>query len=253
MTTTNTLIECITLLQQHRPVDALKIIRPLIDTNPDDATVWTIYGEVLVNNDLYLAGLEAWIEADSRTPQPIDIIKKMAQIARKLGRTKDALQYFCRCIELHPTAENIEASGNFLLEIGQLKDAEQLLTIASSTGNLRAVAGLIDLRVRQNRRPEAADLVTQHLPRISEEPALIQACARLMLAEKEHNSALEVLGMIDINRLSPESKLVHFRLLGETLDKLGKHAQAFNAYTQFNRMRGCTYNSDQHHVRLNSV
>ena len=162
MNTTNTLRECITLLQQQRPMNALEIIRPLMDTNPNDAKAWTVYGEVLVQNDLYLAGLDAWIEADSRAPQPIDIVKQMAQIARKFGRTKDALQYFGRCIELHPTADNIEASGNFLLEIGQIEEAEQLLTLASSAGNLKAIAGMIDLRVKQNRRPEAADLVTQH-------------------------------------------------------------------------------------------
>ena len=146
MNTTNTLRECITLLQQHQPVKALEIIRPMMETNPNDATAWTVYGEVLVQNDFYLAGLDAWIEADSRTPQPIDIVRKMAQIARKFGRTKDALQYFGRCIELQPTADNMETCGNFLLEIGQLNESEQLLTIASSTGNLRAIAGLIDLR-----------------------------------------------------------------------------------------------------------
>ena len=253
MNTTNTLRECITLLQQHQPVKALEIIRPMMETNPNDATAWTVYGEVLVQNDLYLAGLDAWIEADSRTPQPIDIVRKMAQIARKFGRTKDALQYFGRCIELQPTADNMETCGNFLLEIGQLNEAEQLLTIASSTGNLRAIAGLIDLRVRQNRRPEAADLVTQHLQRITEEPALIQACARLMLAEKEYHSALEVLCMIDVNRLPPETTSVHFRLLGETLDKLGRHAEAFKAYQQFNNLRGCTYDSEQHHIHLTSI
>lgn len=253
MNTTTCLLTCIDLLAKGRYAEALKTIQPLIDTHPSDAQTWTVYGNILIEHNRFEEALSAWKQADAITPQSIAVIGQMAQLAREFGHTKDALQYYARCIELNPTADNIEASGNFLLEIGQLVEAEQLLTLASAAGNLRAVAGLIDLRIKQNRRPEAADLITQHLQRLTEEPVLVQACARLMLAEKELDSALEVLCMIDFQRLPARIKLVHFRLLGDVLDKLGRHAEAFEAYTQFNAMRGCSYDSALHKAHLETV
>ena len=253
MNTTTCLLTCIDLLKRGQHHEALHTIQPLMDMNPTEAQPWTVYGNILLEQNRFEDALDAWKLADSITPQPIVVVTQMAQIAREFGRTKDALQYYARCIELNPTSETVEASGNFLLEIGQLAEAEQLLTLATSTGNLKAVAGMIDLRMKQNRRPEAADLVTQHLQRLTEEPALIQACARLMLAEKELNSALEVLCMIDFHQLPTRSKLVHFRLLGDVLDKLGRHAESFEAYQQFNTMRGCTYDAMIHREYIQTV
>ena len=59
--------------------------------------------------------------------------------------------------------------------------------------------------------------------------------------------------MIDFNRLPSESKSVHLRLLGDTLDKLGRHTEAFDAYHQFNNLRGCTYDSEEHQIHLSSI
>ena len=41
-----------------------------------------------------------------------------------------------------------------------------------------------------------------------------------MLAEREYDSALEALCMIDFHQLATNAKIVHIRLLGDTLDNL---------------------------------
>ena len=229
------------LLNQKKHIEALDVARQLVDLNPDDAKTMLFYGHALLANNLFAEALDAWIKTDELVPQSILIIQQMATIARELGRNQDALTYYGRALELSPTTDNLEACGNFMLELGHVHEAEQLLTIASSKGNLRAVAGLVDLRVKQRRKPEAADLISEHMQRLGEEPALIQSCARLMLAEREYDSALEALCMIDFNTLPTGTKLVHFRLLGDTFDKLGRHAEAFEAYTIFNTLRGSSY------------
>ena len=246
-------MHCMNLLSQKKNVKALQVAQQLTQQNSNDASTMLWYGNALLANDRFEEALDAWIQADELIPQSILIIQQMAIIARELGRNQDALKYYGRVLELSPTTENIEACGNLMLEIGHIHEAEQLLVLASSHGNLKAVAGLVDLRVNQGRKPEAADLISKHLQRLGEEPALIQSCARLMLAEQEYNSALEALGMIDYNQLLTNSKLVHVRLLGDTLDHLGRHSEAFEAYSYFNALRGSTYDSTVHFTHLQDV
>ena len=253
MSATPTLIQCMNLLNQKKHVEALDVARQLVGLNPDDAKTMLFYGHALLANNLFAEALDAWIKTDELVPQSILIIQQMATIARELGRNQDALTYYGRALEISPTTENIEACGNLMLEIGHIHEAEQLLMLASSKGNLRAVAGLVDLRVKQGRQPEAADLISEHIQRLGEEPALVQSCARLMLAEREYDSALEALGMIDFKQLPTNAKLVHIRLLGDALDKLGRHSEAFDAYTYFNTLRGSSYDSTIHFTHLQNV
>ena len=237
----DTIQQCWTLMQTNRRSEAEALSTALFEQHPNNHTVLVHHGQILLTTGKELEGLELLKQAHRQTPQPASILKQIATTAHKLGRTKDALEFYGLALEANPSAEQMAMCGNFMLEIGQLKEAEQLLALASAQGHLSGVAGLVNLRLRQGRQPEAADLVSANMQRLSESIELIHACARLLLSEKEYASAWQVLGMMPLPKVPPSAKPIHFRLRGEVFDKLGYPQEAFTSYFQFNTLLGNTY------------
>ncbi len=228
-------------------------VKALFEKYPDKEKVLIHHGQVLLATNKEEEGLELLKQAHRQRPQPLVILQQIASTAQKLGRTKDALEFYGLALEANPTAEQMASCGNFMLEIGQLVEAEQLLSLSSTQGHLSGVAGLVNLRLQQGRKPEAADLVSANMQRLSESIELIHACVRLLLAEKEYGSAWQALGMMPLPKVPPSAKPVHFRLMGEILDKLGYPEEAFTAYFQFNNLLGCTYDMYEHFNHIQKI
>ena len=53
-----------------------------------------------------------------------------------------------------------------MLELGHIHEAEQLLVLASLERQSKGVAGLVDLRVKQGRKPEVVDLISEHIQKL---------------------------------------------------------------------------------------
>ena len=245
--------KCWNFIRSGQPRQALNLAKKLVRKHPKESEPQILQGQLLFTLQHYRDALSAFTAAAQLQPESPEIFMLLGQTAQELGDTQKTLDYYGKALALEPTAQRMSICGNFLLEIGQLLEAEQLLTIAAKYGDLKAVAGLVLLRLRQSRAPEAADIIGQYLPRLSEEPALIQATARLMLAQKEYHSALEALEMLDINTLSTGNQLLQLRLLGETFDKLALHQKAFVAYQQCNTLRALEYNSAAHQEKISSL
>ena len=232
---------------------ALRLSQELAEIHHKSSVAQLLYGQILYTLGHFQKAFYVLKIANQLSPQSAEILTSMGQVSQELGRTKDSLDFYGQALALEPTVERMTICGHFLFEIGQLEEAEQLLTIATSQGNLQAVASLILLRLRQNRAPEAADLVSQFIDRLAEEPSLAHATARLMLSQQEIHSSLDVLQMLNIQDLSTGKKLQHLRLLGETYDKLQQYKKSFFAYQQFNNARSCQYNPETHQKKINAI
>ena len=253
MNITTTTQTCWSLMELEQHQQALDLAQKLIDAAPKNSASHQLKGQLLFSLQRFQEALSAFKVANQLHPQAAEVLMIMGQAAQELGNTKDALEFYSQALALEPTAERMAICGNFMFEIGQLPEAEQLLTLSASQGDLRAVAGLVQLRLRQNRAPEAADLVNHFIDRLSEEPSLIHATARLLLSQKEYHSALEALQMLSITTLSSGTKMLHLRLLGETFDKLNQTKKAFLTYHQFNKLRSFHYDSKAHEQQIASL
>ena len=253
MNTSSIAKTCWTLVNNQQITTALSKAKQETISNPHKADAHLLYAQLLLFNGETEKGYEHLKKSHNIEPQNVIIINEIAQTAQLLGKIKDALTFYALALQINPSPQQMAQCGSFMLEIGQVSEAEQLLNLSSARGNLLAIAGMINLRLRQRRNPEAADLISTHLQRLSESVSFQQATARLMLAEKEYNSALEVLGMTPPLELSNEAQIVHLRLIGESLDKLGYVDEAFTAYHDFNQLRGCTYDPPVHSKHIHNI
>ena len=245
--------KCRSLLKRGQHRKALKLARKLSENQPDVLDGHLLYAQLLFSSQQFDESLKVLELAHQLAPESAEVLSLMGQAAQELGQVKDCLELYSRALELEPTAQRMVLCGNFLLEIGHLTEAELLLASAANQGSLSAVAGLVHLMMRQNRFPEAADLVSAHIQQLADEPALVHACARLLLSQQDAAGALEALSMLIAAKLPYGSRVVHFRLLGETQDKLGNREKAFRSFEQFNQLRGCSYVAEQHTQLIASV
>lgn len=168
-------------------------------------------------------------------PQAPGIRNGHGLILQRLDRMEEALAEFDAAISADPNFAPAWANRAFsLTNLARLNEARQGFeqALKLQPGNPVALGGLAHLAIRRGAPEEARSLAAQALARVPGFPP-----AQLILAEAEvalgdGGAEARLRALIGARALPPQDLATAISLLGDALDAQGRHAEAFDAWTE---------------------
>ena len=178
-------------------------------------------------------------EALALSPGNPNIIGAIGSVLRKQGKRGEALRRLDEAIRLDPTAASpwlergmaLESGGSLEAALVSYRRAAELdPQSASAFGGVAAVAsrrGDLDLALQFAERSLALDPL---------DPQGAGGMGRLQIERGQPELALPVLEAALASDLNDENRSNLTAIQGEALDRLGRHAEAFEAYAKANQI-----------------
>lgn len=168
-------------------------------------------------------------------PQAHGIRNAFGLILHRLDRSAEAVAEFDAAIAIDagfaPAWSN---RGTARMAIAQLVDAKQDFerAIALQPGNPIALNGLAQLAIRRGTADEARALALQALARAPGFPPLLLTLAEAESALGDPSAEPRLRELAAAVALPASDRAIALGLLGDTLDRAGRFAEAFDAWTQ---------------------
>lgn len=176
------------------------------------------------------------VRLNPKNPQAHNL---MGMVLTDLNRLPPGEYHYRKALALHrPIGKLCANLGLNLKNQGRLEEAEALYQQASDLepDNIETLLGWVGLKQAARDLPGAWDLLAQATQRPPQHPGVRIARAELLKREKKYDEALATLDH------TPDGTPVnipwpgHFYSRGDILDKLGRYDEAFDAFTEANRL-----------------
>jgi tetratricopeptide (TPR) repeat protein len=171
-------------------------------------------------------------------PGDVGARNALALCLQRLDRPAEALYHVDELLKKHPELGFAHANkGNALISLGWLGRAKEshLRALQLEPGNLAATAALASIATHRGEHDEARSWAEQALKLAPGFPDAVLSLAAAELASGAASRAEALLHQLILDsRAGPSDKARASGLLGDVLDALGRHAEAFDAYSTCN-------------------
>ena len=219
--------QALVLHRQNRLDDAKSLYRQVLAIDPNHAGAWHFLGAVaLIQNDLAKAREhieQALVLCDTN---PI-YHNNHGVVLKTIGCLHEAKTAFEKAVTLHQ--EYADAWSNFGQILLLLKEEEQSIEHALTRAlqivpnHPDAISHLAELRHRQERHAECAELLVKILPRQPNDAGLLCRIAESHIAAKQYNQAINFL--LRVSQLTPNHEEIQ-HWLGICYGETGEIAKA---------------------------
>jgi tetratricopeptide (TPR) repeat protein len=232
-----------------RPAAALEILLPHVEARLRDPDFWIVVGRAALDlGSLPQAGT-AFERVVALRPDDRDGLIGAGQVLQARGLCADACNVWEHGAAAHPADPVLPSLlGVDLLRRGQWEAAECWLreALKRQPGHADALAGLGSICERTGRSAEGAALLDRWTAGPRPHGAVAAVHARCLLGDGQPEPALALLDRAlaagpDRGR---SVQLHHAR--GDVLDRLGRHAEAFEAFAAANGLRTAAFDGPRH-------
>lgn len=228
------------LARLGRPADAVACFRRALEARPDA-------DDTRVNLAMMLRDAQqpdaARVELDavlSRQPDHAKALFHMGNVLRDLGDHAAAVTRYRRVLELAPDA--LDARNNLgiaLKALGRFEEAAEAYraVLAVDKTSSDVYCNLFELCDKLNRQDEARALLAEVETRFDPLTADLRFCAGVYHHRAgAFDAAVAALTSYDVGDIKPVYHQQHHELLGKSLEKLGRYADAFAAFQAKNTL-----------------
>lgn len=186
------------------------------------------------------------VRARAAAPEAIGIMNAAGLCFHRLGRFEEALAEYGAALARDPRfAPALANRGSALTALARHGEARRDFeaALAVDPDNLVALNGLAALLLREGEAAEARNLAGQVLAREPGFPSAVMTLAGADIAEGQAGEAEAALGALtgDARLADPLDRALAWGLRGDALDALGRHAGAFAAWEEANRLQAVHY------------
>jgi tetratricopeptide (TPR) repeat protein len=184
------------------------------------------------------ASLKLLDEALELAPGDPSIIGAIGAALRKQGRLSEALRRLDEAIRIDPSAAApwlergmaLEAGGSLEAALASYRNAAEL-----DPGSASAFGGVASIASRRGDLDVAISFAERALELDPRDPQAAAGMARAEMERGHTEEALAVLQPVVATELGDENRANLSNLQGDALDRLGRFAEAFDAYFEANR------------------
>ena len=207
--------------KQGNSVRAAKCYQQVLTQNPNHAGAWHLWGVMAMTNRDYLTALQRIERAISLCDTKAVYFNNYGVAFKFLQRYQEAKEAFEKALTLHP--EYADAWSNYGQILLILKDEEQniehalIKALQFVPNHPDALLHLAELRHRQERHAECAELLIKILPRQPNDVGLLYRIAESHISAKQYEQAIDFL--LRAAQISPNQEDIQHRLgicYGET-------------------------------------
>ncbi|HYI47494.1 MAG TPA: sulfotransferase [Allosphingosinicella sp.] len=186
------------------------------------------------------------VRARAAAPEAIGIMNAAGLCLHRLGRFEEAVAEYGAALARDPRfAPALANRGSALTALARPGEARRDFeaALAVDPDNLVALNGLAALVLREGEAAQARHLAGQVLAREPGFPSAVMTLAGADIAEGRAGEAEAALGALagDARLADPLDRALVWGLRGDALDALGRHAAAFAAWEEANRLQAAHY------------
>ncbi len=225
----------------------------ITDLQPDNADGYNMLAHALKQCNQLEAALKCYELSLLMDNHQVNVHLVVGEILAMQGRKQEAYQRFLTGMEMTPDKPQVmRRTGSFLIDAGHLDEAEVLLEKAFDAGLDDVVFELLDLYEKKGDLERVRHFMAQHQAILQGSPQKLSP-ANAWLALGEVEKALFYLKRIEPDTQPLGWQRAYFNLLGQTYEKKGFYAQAFNCFERQNRCSTGGYDPKQAEQLLNRV
>jgi len=244
---------CFTALKEGRLPEAIGLAEKIIRANPDQGIPYLLMGRALFAQNRLAEAIRFLRLATDKDPASAEGHVSLASALRVAGHIGEAYGEFVKALELRPSDPGILCkTADFLLEQGQLDEAEQLFRLAVAQKDPRAFSGLASVLERRGNFAAALQLLEKS-PLAPTTLTIMTTKARLLWRLKRGQEAAALLESFDKSAVPPVEAAGCYHLLGDIFHDLGEYDQAFAAYSHANRERHLIYDPKAEAARIDRI
>jgi len=171
---------------------------------------------------------------------------RLAEVLERRGFVERVYRAYARAFELDPSSTPLQLSmGQFLLNRGELDDAERMFRMAAASGTIESITGIGAVFEHRGDLDAAIALVDRFDEGLDHSMSLRLLKARMLIRKKR---AAEAVAMLVASKIptEPNPKTYYYHALGDAHEAAGQADAAFAAWTRANQLRGLTFDPVAH-------
>jgi len=254
MTVQAQLMRAVEAMRAGDAQQALHQTEGLVGAYPDLGLVHLVRGRALLELGRFREAIAVLERATRLDPRSAEAHLTLGAALQMGGRTQDAFAAHVRALELEPEAPHVqERVASFLLEEGQVDEAESLFRTAAARGNAEALAGLLAVSEWRGDLSQALHWIETHPRAVEESAATKLAAARVLRRLDRPAEAVALLDAIDLATLTPSNRVPVLHAKGDALDAADDPDGAFESWARANALRGLRFDAEAHRARIAAI
>ena len=253
----------VTLLQQGKSKKARRIFERILAQDRKYAAAYSNLGMALKKTGDLPAAIECYKAAIDLMPRDVAAINNLGNTYHDIGQYEQAVKCFTAALAINPaltlTRNSLAGAyfslGKFDLALDAIEDS-----IRRDDTLIISYALKAHYLEKLNRLDEAENFLQGPLSAAPDDPHLLVAMARLDIRRRRFDEARTKLtaALSTPDSLSQLDRSEAGFLLGECLDKLGRHEQAFDAFSRANKLRAQIddakyYSGERYHQKISAM
>jgi len=193
-----------------------------------------------------LPDLQSLTAAVKAQPESSTAWWRLAEGLERRGYLEKVFLAYARAFELDPNSTPLQLSmGQFLLNRGELDDAERMFRMAAASGSIESITGIGAVMERRGDVDGAIALVDRFDEGLEHSMSLRLLKARMLIRKKRADEAVSILKASKIPT-DPNAQTYYYHALGDAHEAAGEADLAFAAWTRANTLRGIAFDPVAH-------
>jgi tetratricopeptide (TPR) repeat protein len=192
------------------------------------------------------ADLARLAAAVKEQPESSTVWLRLAEALERRGFVERVYRAYARAFELDPSSTPLQLSmGQFLLNRGELDDAERMFRMAAASGTIESITGIGAVFEHRGELDAAIALVDRFDEGLDHSMSLRLLKARMLIRKKRADDAVSLLVASKIPT-DPNAQTYYYHALGDAHEAAGQADAAFAAWTHANQLRGLKFDPVAH-------
>lgn len=235
------LAEAATALQRGDRTKAAQICAAILATKSDEPNALHLLGLIRTQEGRLVEGIALLERARTAQPKNIQLLNNLGIAYRRLGRTRDARDVLRSAVALDPRFAPAQYNlGNALTDLDDVAAARSAFEAATlaKPDYADAHAGIAKLAEMSHDLAAARSSAQKVLALDPMHPVANLTLARIDMREGHAADALARLRpLVDRTDIAWTNRVIAHGLAGQSLDRLGRHAEAFASFESANALQ----------------